>query len=256
MISAVIPNYNGATLLGELLPKIRETLSNLALTVVDDASTDGSADLLRERFADVNLIARSENGGFSAAANDGIRATKGDFVLMLNNDVELTPGFLDSIMPLFDDDSVFAVSPKIVLPRRGDLDEGAKTGSWHHGLFSTDQRQDVSNVEPIVYATGCAAVYRRSMLEALGGFDEAYSPFYWEDVDLGYRAWKRGWRSLYQPAGVVYHQHSASIARLDAGVTNRIKSRNGLLFIWRNIDDPGCLRRIAVGCRSYWPGER
>jgi len=81
------------------------------------------------------------------------------------------------------------------------------------------------------------------MLEALGGFDEAYSPFYWEDVDLGYRAWKRGWRTLYEPRSVVYHQHSASISRWPRAFTDSIKARNGLFFIWRNIEDGGLLRR-------------
>ncbi len=261
----IIPNYNGRELLRKYLPNVVE---GFRITVVDDGSSDDSVAVLRAEFPEVRVIARHVNGGFSAAVNDGIRATSSELVLLLNNDVQVTPGFLDSIMPLFADESVFSVSPRIILPSRGDLDESAKSGFWHHGMFFTDQRQDVTDAQPILYTTGCAAVYRRSMLEKLGGFDEAYSPFYWEDVDLGYRAWKRGWKSIYQPAGTVYHQHSASISKIRAGYTNRIKARNALLFIWRNIDDLGLvswhrrwlplvlMRRAASGDAAFVGGWR
>jgi GT2 family glycosyltransferase len=80
------------------------------------------------------------------------------------------------------------------------------------------------------------------MLESLGGFSDAYSPFYWEDADLGYRAWKRGWKSLYQPAGTVYHQHASSISKIKSSFVDRIKTRNALFFLWRNIEDMGLVR--------------
>ncbi len=243
MISVIIPIYNGRELLQTFLPGLQKALAGMDIVVVDDGSTDGTADIL-PRLAQANrIIVRDKNGGFSAAVNDGIRATNSDFIVLLNNDVEVSEGFLDSILPLFDDETVFSVSPKILLPKYDNLDEGCKTGAWHHGIFYTDQRQGVSQPTPILYTTGCAAVYRRSMLEKLGGFDEAYSPFYWEDTDLGYRAWKRGWKSLYQPASVVHHQHSASISLMNRDYTASIKARNSLFFIWRNIDDPDLISR-------------
>lgn len=249
-ITVIIPSFNGCALLGERLPDVVSSLvGSFAIAVVDDASTDGSVEMLQREFPAVHVIARQTNGGFSAAVNDGIRATKGEFVVLLNNDVEVTPGFLEPIMPLFADESVFAISPRILLPSKEGIDEGAKTGRWHHGMLYTDQRQGVTEVAPVLYPNGCAAVCRRSMLEELGGFDEAYSPFYWEDADLGYRAWKRGWKSLYSPHALVYHQHSASIAKLDAKRTDMIKARNSLLFIWRNIEDEHLLR----GHRRWLP---
>lgn len=241
VVRVVIPNYNGAELLRSNLGTV--TSLNLPVTVIDDASADASVSILREQFPNVRVIARAANGGFSAAVNDGIRATDEDFVVLLNNDVQVTPHFLEPIMPLFEDESVFAVSPSIVLRERGGIDEGCKTAFWRHGIMYMDQRQDISHVAPVLYTTGCAAVYRRSMLESLGGFEEAYSPFYFEDADLGYRAWKRGWKSLYQPKSVVYHQHSASISKLKSSFTSRIRARNLLFFIWRNIEDDGLLRR-------------
>lgn len=243
LLAVIIPTYNGADLLRRYLPSITECVQSWGQAiVVDDASTDGSADFVRSQFPGIKIIARAHNGGFSAAVNDGIRATDSEFVLVLNNDVEVTPGLLDSVLPLFEDESVFAVSPRIVVPSRGGLDEGPTTGFWHHGMFYTGQRCSLSpghspGVIPILYATGCAAFYRRSMLEHLGGFDEVYSPFYWEDADLGYRAWKRGWKTLYQPASQVLHQHGASVSKFDPAFTNRIKARNAFFFIWRNIED-------------------
>ena len=243
-LSIIIPNYNGAHLLQRCLSSVASSKANLEeVLVVDDAGTDGSVEMLREQFTQVRVIARETNGGFSVAVNEGIRSTSGEFVVLLNSDVEVTPGFLDTIMPLFQDETVFAVSPRILLPSRGGMDEGAKTGAWYHGMFYADQRQGVTEVTPILYTAGSATVYRRSMLEALGGFDEAYSPYYWEDTDLGFRAWKRGWRSLYQPLSTVHHGHSASISRMNVRRTNSIKARNSLFFIWRNIEDEGLLRQ-------------
>lgn len=242
-IGIIIPNHNGERLLAKHLPGAVECGMESKIIVVDDASTDCSAQLVERMFAGITLIKRTKNGGFSVAANEGIRADDGEFAVLLNNDVEVTPGFLDPIMPLFRDDDVFAVSPRILLPNKGNLDEGAKTGFWHHGMLYMDQRQGLTEVSPILYATGCAAVYRRSMLDDLGGFSEIYSPFYREDADLGYRAWKRGWRSLYQPASSVRHEHSASISQIDRGFVDTIKARNGFFFIWRNIEDPGLLKR-------------
>jgi len=239
-VTVIVPSYRGKELLRKCLPAILRSMpAEAEIAVVDDASTDGSLQMLREGFPQVRVIAREKNGGFSAAANDGIRATKGDFVLLLNNDVEVTPGFLPPIMTLFEDESVFAVSPRILLPSRGNMDEAAKTGFWHHGMFYMDQRQGVADVTPILYATGAAAVYRRSMLQSLGGFDEAYSPFYWEDADLGYRAWKRGWKTLYQPASLVHHALSESISKMPSALTRKVKARNGFFFLWRNIEDGG-----------------
>jgi len=236
-VTLIIPNYNGAELIAETLSRLRDVYSEIATCVVDDASTDGSVELLQEQFPSVRVIARSQNGGFGAAVNDGIRTVDSEFVVILNADVEVNPGFLEHILPIFEDESVFAVSPSIITPSLGGIDDGAKIAFWRHGMLWTDNVQGVCELSPVFFTSGCASVYRRSMLEALGGFDEAYSPFYWEDVDLSYRAWKRGWKSLFQPSSSVLHQHSATISKMPQGYTRAVKARNQLLFIWRNIED-------------------
>jgi GT2 family glycosyltransferase len=239
----IIPNYNGATLLRRHLPSLLKCVDAAAITVVDDGSVDNSIDILRDEFPSVNVIARHENGGFSASVNDGIYRSLSDFVVILNNDVEVIPGFLDETIPLFSDDELFAVSPRILLPSSDNLDEGAKIGLWRHGMMYMDQRQGLTGITPVLYATGCAAIYRRSMIVELGGFDIAYSPFYREDADLGYRAWKRGWVSLYQPAASVKHEHSASIQKINRAFVDKVKARNAFFFVWRNIENHDLLRQ-------------
>lgn len=241
-VSVVIPSYNGRALLSRGLKCIGSEVASARILVVDDASDDDSVAMLRNEFPGVTVVARRINGGFSAAVNEGIRAADSEFVVLLNNDVEVTPGFLDPILPLFESDDVFAVSPRILTPSLGGLDDGAKIGEWHHGMLWSGHQQGVHEVRPMLFTSGCASVYRRRMLEQLGGFDEAYSPFYWEDVDLSYRAWKRGWRSLYQPQSTVSHEHSSTIVKLDARYTASVKARNSLFFIWRNIEDEHLLR--------------
>lgn len=243
-VSFIIPNYNGAALLAGFLNGLIENTAGASerIWVIDDGSTDASIEIVHKSFPSVNHIVQGSNGGFSTAVNTGIAASDGEFIVLLNNDVQVTPDFLDNLIPLFDDPTVFAVSPRIILPLHGDIDEGPKRGFWRHGLFYSDQHQGVDSVIPITYACGGAAIYRRSMLEQLGGFDELYCPAYWEDVDLGYRAWKMGWKNLYQSASTVYHLHSASTSKMNRSYIDMIRARNSLLFIWRNIDDAKLLR--------------
>ncbi len=241
-VDVIVPSYNGRVHLARLISNLRKAGVDKSLVVVDDGSTDGSVEFVRSEFPDVKLIARSENGGFSAAVNDGIRATDADFVLVLNNDVEVTEGFLEPLLALFEDPNVFAVTPRILLGGWEGIDDGAKTAVWHHGMLYADHIQGVTELKPVFFASGCAVVYRRSKLEALGGFDEIFAPFYWEDVDLSYRAWKRGWKTLYQPASKVAHLHSATISKMPKRRVDEIKARNSLLFIWRNLEDNSILR--------------
>lgn len=236
-ITTIIPNYNGVYLLKKYLHKVAGKI-----IIVDDGSTDNSVEFIKDNFPNVKLISLNKNAGFSNAANIGITAADTEFVVLLNNDVEVNSDYLLPLIPMFNDTKVFSVSPKIILPSKNNLDEGCKTGFWHHGIFYCDQMQNVSEITPILYTTGCAAIYRKSMLDELGGFDTAYSPFYWEDADLGYRAWQRGWKSFYNPKTSVIHQHASTISNFNKKYTDRIKFRNSLFFIWRNVEDQKILK--------------
>lgn len=243
-VSLIMPTFNGLALLQKHLPALlaAKGVADSELIIVDDGSADGTAEWLRENIPHARVIVQETNSGFSVACNMAIYAASGEFLVLLNNDVEVDPDFLAPLLrPLANDPQVFAVNSRILLPGQNMLDEGEKTGGFHHGLFYVDCQRDPANrsaaTAPTLYATACAAAYRRSMVEQLGGFDELYSPCYWEDVDLSYRALKRGWKVLYEPASVVYHQHETTTGRLDKRFTAMVKQRNAFLFVWKNIAD-------------------
>jgi GT2 family glycosyltransferase len=236
-VNILIPNYNGYALLQKYLPSVVNYYNQKQILIVDDASTDSSVEYIKNTYPYIRLIIKEKNSGFSETVNIGLKEICTDFVLLLNNDIELKSDIITQLLPCFEDKTLFAVSPKIILPSKDNIDEACKSGFWHHGMFYCSQEQGITQISSILYATGCSVLMRKSMLDKLGGFDTAYSPFYWEDADLGYRAWQRGWKSYYNPNVLVIHQHAGTIASFNKNYTNRIKFRNSLLFIWRNVTD-------------------
>ncbi len=246
-VSVVVPTWNGLSLLQAHLPTLlrAEGIEDAQLIVVDDGSTDGTAQWLRENVPQAEVIRLERNGGFARACNAGIAAATGDALLLLNNDVEVAPDFLPPLLrALASAPDVFAVNARILLPGKSMQDEGRKRGRFHHGLFYVDTAPTTTETTPTLYATACAALYQREWVNQLGGFDEGYSPCYWEDVDLSYRALRRGGRVLYEPKSVVWHAHQATTARLPVRFLRRVRERNRFLFAWQNVLDP---RWMAAG---------
>jgi GT2 family glycosyltransferase len=244
-VSLIIPTLDGLTLLQKHLPALlrAEGVADAELIIADDGSTDGTGEWLRANVPQAKVVRRETNGGFSRACNAAISASTGNILVLLNNDVEVDPNFLPPLLGALESaPSVFAVNSSILLPGQDMLDEGEKTGGFHNGIFYVDCRRDPATrsteTAPALYATACSAAYRRAMVEQIGGFDELYSPCYWEDVDLSYRALKRGWQVLYEPQSIVYHQHETTTARMDPRFTAMIKHRNSFVFVWKNIADP------------------
>lgn len=243
-VSIIIPTLNGLALLQKHLPTLlaADGVGDAEIIVVDDGGTDDTAAWLAAYAPSVRVIQLAENGGFSRACNAGIAASTGDAVVLLNNDVHVTPGFLAPLVRALEiGPDVFAVNASILIPGKNMLDEGQKHGAFHHGLFYVDclheQADRAAQTAPTLYATACAAAYRRSLLDKLGGFDDLFSPAYWEDVDLSYRALKRGWRVLYEPDSVVHHEHESTTALLDRRFLAMVRQRNHFFFVWKNIGD-------------------
>lgn len=238
-VSVVIPSFNGRRLLARYLPHLLEALPQDAeVIVVDDGSTDGSADYLYDNFPTVKVIVLERNLGFGPACNAGVFASKYDAVFLLNNDVRVTPGFLPPLLDRLLEPDVFAVSPRIIRGDESGPDESYFRPTWWRGRVVV--RMSPLNdgaPSPLFYASGAAAAIVRSKFLALSGFDPIFAPFYWEDVDLGYRAWKRGWRTLREPASTVYHEHSSTIRQLSRVDTQAIIVRNQEVFFWKNVHD-------------------
>jgi GT2 family glycosyltransferase len=247
--SVVIPNWNGRDLLEKYLPGVVEAMSghpDNEVIVVDNGSTDGSAAFLRERFPQVRLIALEQNLGFGGGSNRGFREAKNDIVVLLNSDMRVARDFLPPLLAGFSAPDVFAVSCQIFFSDPAKLREetGLTQASWRRGVIELRHRIDdeVRGAFPCFYGGGGSCAFDRRKFFELGGFDELLRPFYLEDTDLGYLAWKRGWRVLYQPKSHVWHEHRGTIGRkFSQHYIQAVIRKNLVLFAWKNLHNPRML---------------
>ena len=262
--SVVIPNWNGKDLLEKYLPSVVEAMSgNPAneIIVVDNGSEDGSAKFLHEHFPQVRVLALKENLGFGGGSNAGFREAKNDIVVLLNSDMRVEPDFLQPLLDGFQDADTFAVSCQIFLsdPAKKREETGLTEGWWQQGSVRVGHRiePEIKQLFPCFYAGGGSSAYDRRKFLEIGGFDPLYHPFYLEDGDLGYVSWKRGWKTLYQPASVVYHEHRGTIGKkFSQDYINGVLRKNFVLFSWKNIHNWRMLAEHFVftwaGAMIYW----
>jgi len=218
MFSVIVPNWNGLRL--DLLPTClaalrRQTFRDFETIVVDNGSTDGSPEFLARKFPEARLVALEANRGFAPAVNEGIRAARGDVVILLNNDTEADPRWLEEIARTLDENPrAGMVACKLRLFDRRDHLHSA--GDFYcvdgipgnRGVWEEDRGQ-YDDARGVFGACGGAAVYRKAMLDEIGGFDEQLGS-YCEDVDLNWRARLAGYAVAYAPRAVVYHRISAT----------------------------------------------
>ncbi|KKP48292.1 MAG: Glycosyl transferase, family 2 [Candidatus Woesebacteria bacterium GW2011_GWA1_33_30] len=242
-VSVVMPNINGKTIMEKNLPKLFEAVNNpknniIEVIIVDDGSWDDSVKFLSTEYKDkVKLIKHTKNRGFSAAVNTGVRATSGDLILLINTDVIPEKNFLESVVPHFEDPKVFAVSTH-------ETGYGGAKGFWADGYIQLGMNEETKSVHQSFYVSGGSGVFRKSIWQELGGMDEKLlSPFYWEDIDLCYRATKRGYINLWEPNGKVVHQHESTISKFPKKYVARVKERNQLLMLWKNIHSKNLIKK-------------
>ncbi len=248
--SVVIPNWNGRDLLEKYLPSVVEAMSGNPrneVIVVDNGSEDGSAEFLHQNFPTVRIIALEKNLGFGGGSNTGFKAATNDVVVLLNSDMRVAPDFLAPLLEGFSDPDVFAVSCQILFtdPNKVREETGLTQVWWEDGAFRVAHRMDdqVTGLFPCSYPGGGSSAFDRRKFLELGGFDELLRPFYGEDTDLGYLAWKRGWKVLYQPASLVWHEHRGTIGKkFSQAYIDSILQKNFLLLCWKNIHET---RRIT-----------
>ncbi len=243
--SVVIPNWNGRDLLEKYLPSVVEALAGNPrneIIVVDNGSSDGSAEFVRLAFPSVSVLALETNLGFGGGSNAGFRAGRNDIAVLLNNDMRVAPDFLAPLLGSFSDGTIFAVSCQIFFtdPSKPREETGLTQGWWENGQLRVRHRDDpqIKEAFPCFYAGGGSSAFDRRKFLELGGFDEILAPFYLEDTDLGYMAWKRGWKVLYQPDSRVWHEHRGTIGKKFADAEIRaVLRKNYLLWCWKNIHE-------------------
>jgi GT2 family glycosyltransferase len=263
LVSVVVVNWNRRELLRACLDSLmRQTHASFEVIVVDNGSTDGSAELVGEMAkvspVPLRLILNQTNFGFCAANNQGFAASRSPLVALLNNDAEADPEWLSALESAIETGTdVGMIASKILVwedPRRIDKvghliypdgqNRGRGTGQMDHGQFD--------RVEEVLWPDGCAAMYRRAMLDEIGGFDEEFFA-YADDAELGLRGRIAGWRCLYTPGAVVRHHRGATLGLGSARRLTLIERNRVLLvvklFPWNLLWANGAyyLARMAAG---------
>ena len=218
-VSVIIVNWNGGQWLDSCLGALRhQRVTECEWVVVDNGSSDGSADFLRASHPDVRLVALDRNLGFAGGNNAGASGARTDYLVFLNNDTRVRPGWLQALVDVADaDPSVGLVTSKIVYMDAPEIVDSAGDGYLRAGggfkHFHGMPASSASSPREVFGVCGAAFLIRRPLFEALGGFDEDFFMVY-EDVDLSYRARLRGARIVYAPGAVVEHAGSGTMGRV------------------------------------------
>ena len=235
-ITIVIPTFNGLKLLKNNLKRVLAVSSGAQVVIVDDGSTDGTSEWLRREFPQVAILTLPTNQGFARAVNAGVWSVNTPIVVLLNNDAVPESGWLDPLRASLTDKDVFAVGCLEKGEREGKrIESGRGIGAFEKGLL---QHARGESARYTLWATGGSAAFNREKWVSLGGMDDLYAPFYWEDIDISYRAWKRGWKVLFESQSVVRHTHEQTIGlHYPRWKIKAASIKNQLLFMSKHVTD-------------------
>ncbi|MGN0262992.1 MAG: glycosyltransferase family 2 protein [Oliverpabstia sp.] len=239
-VSVIIPNYNGMQYVKHCLDSLMEqTLKDWEILFIDNGSADGSRELVEKEYPLVRVIALPENLGFCGAVNIGIHAATAPYVVLLNNDTEAEPEFLQELY-----DGIRrkprAFSGGAMMLQFHDREKIDDAGNfynalgWAFALGKGKPAADYNKERKIFSACGGAAIYRKDLLEELGYFDEEHFA-YLEDTDIGYRAQIAGYENWYFPKAKVYHVGSGTSGSRYNQFKIRYSSRNNIYMIYKNM---------------------
>jgi GT2 family glycosyltransferase len=251
LCSIVIPSYNGRELLARCLASLERHRPDparypLEVVVVDNGSSDGTSDWLAAAHPGIHLVRLESNQDFCGAANAGLAAARGAFVQLLNNDTEVTAGWVEAGLAPFADPSVGSVAPLVLVrsdPTR--VDSAGDSYAWYGWPMKRGHGQSAANwsarpVEDVFGASGSSAFYRTEALRRAGTLDMLLVSYY-EDIDLAFRLRWAGYRCVYTPTCVIHHDISATNDHRSPALQRRI-ARNAELVFWWNLP----LLRLAL----------
>ena len=246
-VAIVILNWNGKHHLQQFLPSVLQTTyPNYKVVVADNASTDDSVTFLKEHFRQVELLLLSENFGFAKGYNDALKNVSADYYVLLNSDVEVTPGWLEPVIALLESNEVYgACQPKILAFKNKNLFEYAGAGGgWLDAygypfargrIFDICEEDDhqYDTVEKVFWATGAAMVIKSKIYHQLNGFDE-YFFAHQEEIDLCWRMQLAGYSVLCCPQSIVYHVGGGTLPRGNSKKTY-LNFRNNQIMLAKNL---------------------
>ena len=244
-VSIVIPNYNGISYLEGCLKSIQEQKNiHPEVMVVDNGSTDGSREFTekqfpKEQFPGVKVLPLGENYGFPRAVNEGIRAASRPYVILLNNDTEVQPGFADALADCLEQHpEAFSAQAKLIqLHEPSKLDDAGNLYcalGWAFARGKDRSSELYEEPDEVFAACAGAAIYRKEVLDKIGYFDEAHFA-YLEDIDLGWRARRAGWTNRYEPKAKVYHAGSGTSGSRYNEFKVEHSSKNNIYLIYKNM---------------------
>lgn len=244
-LSLIVTNWNGLALLKKYFIHVIDNSPEVSeIIFADDASEDSSISYvaeLQKKYPIIKIISHKNNLGFGNNSNNAVKKSNGDYVILLNNDILPHQGYINTAIKHFKNPKVFGV---------GFSELGNENWAkliWKEGYLQHERGAGISHTHISGWVSGGGSIIDKSKFAKLGGFDEVYSPFYSEDLDLGYRAWKSGYTLLWEPKSVIEHKHEATMSKFPKQLLNYVKERNRLLTVWRNISDPKLLASNKLG---------
>lgn len=250
-VSVIVLNWNGWRFLDDCLGTLRgQNYRDFEAVLLDNGSNDGSAAYVQQAFPWVRLIALPENLGFAEGNNRALAECSGEFIVTLNNDTKVDPGFLAALVAAAEaDPKIGMVAAKMLnFYQRGGIDSVGvrvvRNGMGQNIGVGEEDRGQYDTPAQIFGPCAGAALYRRSMLEQVGFFDPAFFAYY-EDVDLAWRGRLAGWRAVTAPQAVVYHVHSATSGKMSPFTVYQVQ-RNKWFVILKNWPAPLLLRHLPL----------
>lgn len=270
LVAIVILNWNGRNFLEKFLPSVlASTYANKKIVVADNASSDDSIQFLKERYPQIKIIQNSSNEGFAKGYNTALNQMEADYYVLLNSDVEVTPGWIEPVIELMEPDKTIAASqPKLLAYNDKTLFEYAgASGGWldyfgypfMRGRIFDECEKDTGQYDdavPCFWASGAALFIRSAVFHELKGFDE-YFFAHQEEIDLCWRAQLAGYKIYVQPASVVYHVGGGTLPKGNS-LKTFLNFRNNLIMLAKNLSLVTALwklpARIVLDILSAWRG--
>jgi GT2 family glycosyltransferase len=203
LVSIIIINYNGKSYLEKCLESIKKIkYDNLEIIVVDNNSTDGTMEFLVQNYPSIITLKLDKNYGFAKPNNVAAKIAKGDFLLFLNNDTEVTPNFLTELVQVLVGNDQIGICQSLLLKPNGEIDSSGDFIDTIGVVYNS--KKPIDKIREISSARGASMIIRKELFLDLGGFDEQFFVSF-EDVDLGWRTWIKGYKVVINPKSVVYH---------------------------------------------------
>lgn len=252
-ISIVIPVYKNTEMFFKYLKVNKKYFEGCEVIIANDYPLENITPQVKKIFPEATVINNSVNLGFAGNVNRGVLRSTRDCIFLVNSDVVLTDdSFLNELKFFETDDKLFAIG--FAQTERDGKIVGANRAYLKNGLINHTSQPENDKKSPMTnfWAEGGSSIFKKKIFIDLGSFDELYNPFYWEDIDLSYRAWKAGYKILYDPNIKVEHHHESTIGKyFNRYKILRTAFRNQLIFHWKNLTDRDLILKHLFNIPRY-----